>query len=221
MRAAIPVVLFLLAGWLWTEPFTPRLDPAPTPAFDRAVLGPVIPRPLREQPTILVLGGVEQRCNDCHDVFDSDVFVERPLRQHEHVVLDHGLNDRCYNCHHYEDRELLVLHDGRGVPFEQSALLCGKCHGPTYRDWERGVHGRTDGYWSQAHGEARRLTCIECHDPHAPAFPALEALPGPHAWRAPSEAPPTPDLDPLESWLGRGGHGGGHGGSASDDGAER
>ena len=33
----------------------------------------------------------------------------------------------------------LVLHGGESIPYSEVPRLCQKCHGPTYRDWERGI----------------------------------------------------------------------------------
>src|SRR5436190_5125 len=54
------------------------------------------------------------------------------------------------------------------------------CHGPTYRDWEIGIHGRKSGYWDKRLGAAVRQDCTSCHDPHSPAFPSLTPGPGPN-----------------------------------------
>ncbi len=98
-------------------------------------------------------------------------------------MLDHGLNDRCLNCHDHENRDRLRLHGTKTIGFDDVQELCAKCHGPTFRDWELGIHGRTNGYWDEASGEARKLLCTECHDPHAPAFPDIAPLPGPNTLR--------------------------------------
>jgi hypothetical protein len=62
----------------------------------------------------------------------------------------------------------------------ESPALCGSCHGPTYRDWEAGVHGRTSGYWQRDLGSIDRKVCTSCHNPHSPAFPSRPPAPGPH-----------------------------------------
>ena len=62
--------------------------------------------------------------------------------------------------------------------------MCGSCHGPTYRDWEAGVHGRTSGYWDRSLGPMDRKACVNCHNPHAPHFPGRPPAPGPHPLRA-------------------------------------
>ncbi len=203
MRAAIPVVLFLLAAWFLHAPGEAGLPSAPTPTFDRARLAHALPRTPSADPRVMQVAGHALRCNDCHGIFPSVEQPVAPLQQHTDIVLDHGLNDRCLNCHARTDRERYELRGGELLGLEESTRLCASCHGTTFRDWERGIHGRTDGYWSAAHGTPRRLICIECHDPHAPAHPGLVPLPGPHSWRAPSEAAPAADVGPLDFWLQR------------------
>ena len=64
--------------------------------------------------------------------------------------MKHGTHDRnnnCFNCHDEQNLELLQTRDGRQIKLAESPPLCGSCHGPTYRDWEGGAHGRTGGYW--------------------------------------------------------------------------
>ena len=79
-----------------------------------------------------------------------------------------------------------MLQSKESIPYSGVTRLCAGCHGPTYRDWERGMHGRTDGYWDETLGEPHRLSCTECHDPHWPRIPAMEPvapLPPPHTLR--------------------------------------
>lgn len=105
-------------------------------------------------------------------------------KEHADVVMDHGShgrNNNCFNCHEENNLALMQTRDGRKVSFGESPLLCGSCHGPTYRDWEAGVHGRTSGYWNRTMGAIDRKQCVNCHDPHAPKFPGRHPAPGPHS----------------------------------------
>ena len=61
----------------------------------------------------------------------------------------------------------------------ESPRLCGSCHGPTYEDWEGGIHGKTVGYWDRSLGEAERYACVSCHDPHDPTIPPMKPTPPP------------------------------------------
>jgi hypothetical protein len=141
-------------------------------------------RSLPRHPPAILRGGYELNCMECHRLFASP--AETPLSgllAHQDVVLDHGMNDRCLNCHDRFNRDKLVLPGGRLIQFDESPRLCATCHGTVYRDWERGMHGRTSGSWDESHPGHRRLGCTECHDPHAPAFGQMHLLPGPNTIR--------------------------------------
>jgi hypothetical protein len=108
--------------------------------------------------------------------------VVMPKAHEDLLAMGHGRNNRntnCFNCHSQTKLNELVTRDGTRLTFAQAPLLCASCHGPTYRDWELGVHGRTNGYWDAAQGKAVRQDCNACHDPHGPAIPQIIPLPGP------------------------------------------
>lgn len=138
-------------------------------------------------------------CYACHDKkvaiklkFDAENNVILP-KEHEDIVMGHGShkrNNNCFNCHDETNLELLQTRDGRQVKISESTQLCGSCHGPTYRDWEAGVHGRTSGYWKRDKGPIDRKGCASCHNPHSPPFPGRQPAPGPHALH-PVTAPVT------------------------------
>jgi hypothetical protein len=112
---------------------------------------------------------------------DSSNHVTLP-EEHNDLVMQHGRqnrNDNCFNCHDPNNLDKLKTKDGRLLTWEQSTLLCACCHGPTYRDWEIGIHGRTSGFWERSFGPAARLECASCHHPHAPEFGALPPAPAP------------------------------------------
>jgi uncharacterized CHY-type Zn-finger protein len=107
-------------------------------------------------------------------------------KEHEDIVMRHGRHDRnnnCFNCHNETNLVVLQTRDGRELKLEESPALCGSCHGPTYRDWEAGVHGRTSGHWDRQAGPFDRKLCVSCHNPHSPAFPSRHPAPGPHPLR--------------------------------------
>lgn len=131
-------------------------------------------------------------CYACHEEgkppplrFDTNHNIIIP-QEHSDIVMHHGSHERnnnCFNCHNENNLTLLQTRDGREVNFMNSQLLCGSCHGPTYRDWEAGVHGRTSGYWDRALGPYDRKICVNCHNPHSPKFPGRKPAPGPHPLR--------------------------------------
>jgi len=128
-------------------------------------------------------------CYTCHDA-KKELVVNRDTNgivilaePHRDIVMRHGQsnrNDHCFICHDPKNLEVLRVHEGQSFKLTEGSLLCGSCHGPTYRDWEAGIHGRTVGFWDRKSGAAIRSDCTSCHDPHAPAFPSMKPGPGPH-----------------------------------------
>jgi hypothetical protein len=208
MRVLIPVVFFALAGYFLTG--AGSLDELPIPPGAGLHRGDVPLGPPREaigDPPTIEDAGFPQQCSECHTLFESKEVPSDPLLQHQDVHLEHGMNNRCYNCHSRGDRDKLVLQDGTEIGYAEPQRLCAQCHGTTYRDWSVGAHGRTDGYWDRSRGEARRLVCTECHDPHSPAYPPYEPLPGPRTLRmGPQDSEKQHHADvanPLEKWKAR------------------
>ena len=128
-------------------------------------------------------------CYGCHEKskpppirYDANHKIVVP-QEHSDIVMGHGAHDRnnlCFNCHNEQNLLTLQVRDGTEVSFDNIPPLCGSCHGPTYRDWENGAHGRTSGYWNRSLGSIQRLSCANCHNPHAPRIPTREPAPGPH-----------------------------------------
>jgi len=204
MRFLIPATFLALAAMFVLDARSGVALPIP-PASGvvRADLHLGPPRIALTDPPTIQNGSFRQTCSECHALFPSPEVPRETLLQHTHIVLDHGLNDRCYNCHSRENRDVLVKHGGETLPFERAAELCAQCHGTVFRDWQDGTHGRTTGSWMTDAPAQRRLKCTECHDPHSPAFPRMEPLPGPNTLRmgAQESAPHhgTPE-NPLEKW---------------------
>jgi hypothetical protein len=180
---SLGIVFVLLAVWFVLGSTMPHIPSAASAPVSRELIAPGAPRSALGDPPMTKIGGYLHNCNDCHRLFQSDPAREQDLYQHASIVLDHGLNNRCTNCHAIDDRERLILLSGETVPFSQTPRLCSGCHGTVYRDWERGMHGKTLGSWSAASGNQRRLNCNECHDPHAPAYESFVPLPPPNTLR--------------------------------------
>lgn len=158
-------------------------------------------------PPMITIGGIKRRCDDCHKLFTSPAETTRPLYQHTHIVLNHGMNDRCFNCHDRDNRDRLTLRGTTTIPYVEVSRLCAKCHGLTYRDWQKGMHGRTNGYWDISQGTQVRLECIQCHNPHSPAYPQFKPLPPPHTLRLNDKdhkedlhMEVIEEIDPLRKW---------------------
>jgi len=124
-------------------------------------------------------------CSGCH----ADLKVNRTRRalteMHDDIQLRHDEQHRwCLDCHDATDRDSLHLASGERIPFEQSYLLCGQCHGEKLRDWRAGVHGRRTGSWN---GPKSYLLCAHCHNPHQPRFRSLAPKPAPLRPQRPPE----------------------------------
>ena len=116
-------------------------------------------------------------CSDCHSERTPNPKRRKLVDMHEDIVFDHDSANRwCLACHNLNDRDYLRLADGRLLPFDESYKLCGQCHGPKYRDWKLGIHGRRTGQWD---GKKQYLLCVHCHNPHSPRFKSLKPLPPP------------------------------------------
>lgn len=136
-------------------------------------------------------------CYACHEKgkppplrFDTNQNLIVP-KEHPDIVMHHGTHERnnnCYNCHNESNLELFQTKDKRELKLTDSPPLCGSCHGPTYRDWEAGVHGRTGGYWNRTLGAMDRKLCVNCHNPHSPKFPGRKPAPEPHPLRVAAPA---------------------------------
>ena len=113
-------------------------------------------------------------CMECHA--EMEVNPERRVLEefHDDIELEHDTANRwCLDCHDAEKRDMLRQASGKLIPFENSYLLCGQCHGPKIRDWRAGVHGKRTGFWN---GEKRYLLCVHCHNPHKPRFKPMKPV---------------------------------------------
>ncbi len=120
----------------------------------------------------------------------------------------------CLDCHSRTNRNRLIDHRGNEISFNQPMKLCGKCHGPVYRDWRDGIHGKRIGMWTKG-GKKRWWVCTECHDPHN-----VQQAPGSRGFAqlAPEPAPALPKG--MKNANHEQEHGGGHGGGPAPAGGE-
>jgi hypothetical protein len=114
-------------------------------------------------------------CGDCHEDEPPNP-VEREFEdEHDVMEFKHGTL-WCLDCHDLKNRERLHLADDALVEFENSWQLCTQCHGKKLADWRAGVHGKRTGHWR---GPKEYWNCVQCHNPHTPAFKPLEPKPPP------------------------------------------
>lgn len=197
-----------VAAWLAFASPAPKIPIVETPLIlaEHIRWGPWR-TPLKDASRAMV-DGAPRACSECHKLFTEYSTEGRELLQHQEIKMEHGTNKRCLNCHFGDDRGKLILHDGTLVAFDQASLLCSQCHGTVYRDWQRGMHGKTTGSWDKASGQQHRLECNECHDPHSPAFKPMAPLPGPNTLRMGDQNERGTHVErhqPLRTWS-KGGH---------------
>lgn len=117
-------------------------------------------------------------CSDCHA--DMEVNPQRRVLvdMHDDIIFEHDSKHRwCLACHDATNRDSLRLASGINIDFSSSYRLCGQCHGPKFRDWKLGIHGKRTGEWN---GEKEYRLCVFCHDPHSPRFKPIEPMPPPN-----------------------------------------
>jgi len=183
---AIGPVFFVLAGWFMWGPDLLDIPTKEPRAIKPEDLSTAPRRTILHDPPTIRIDGFDRTCMNCHQMFPPREDPPRALAQHKHIVLNHGINKQCRNCHDTQNRNLLVLRGEETIGYNDVESLCAKCHGPTYRDWRHGAHGRTNGYWDASRGGVKRLQCTECHNPHNPRVPAMDPmapLPGPETLR--------------------------------------
>lgn len=91
---------------------------------------------------------------------------------HGGMMFAHG-NNRCLACHDATDYDAFHLADGARVAMADVMTLCAQCHAAKVEEFEHGAHGGMNGFWDLSRGSRTRNHCIDCHDPHAPAFPRM------------------------------------------------
>lgn len=177
-RAAAAMVAFLLGlvVLFWVDPVgkAPALDVIPSndPIFASTMT-------VRKVRTEMTFDGAP--CKSCHE--GTEALQGNPAEKgvfHEKIQLKHGRNKQCFNCHHRMQPANFSDYDGTPIELSRIELLCAKCHGTTYRDWNNGAHGRRSGRWDAAKGKSNTTVCIACHDPHWPIFKPIKAAAAPH-----------------------------------------
>ena len=168
-------------------PTSPEFIPLPHDWLDTT--------PIRGTPKLIYyLNKFMYECKVCHadlkvPTYDCDQNLRvpgtfhMPFGAHKDMAFNHGLNLRCFNCHNCANLETYINYDSSEIPGDKPVLLCRKCHGVLYRDWQAGIHGRTNGYWDASRGPRIKLECNQCHNPHQPHFPPLVPRPSPAAAR--------------------------------------
>lgn len=158
-----------------SRPAMPTAQPSNAPRFAVVINRPAGPPQVATGLTNFQGQPVFASCSSCHTTTkpNLDNRSSTDLDQfHQGLKYVHG-NLSCLSCHNSQNYETLRLADTRSVEFSDSMTLCSQCHGPQRRDYDRGLHGGMNGHWDLTRGGRTRNTCINCHDPHAPAFPLV------------------------------------------------
>lgn len=121
-------------------------------------------------------GEVALACSTCHDVrtpnFSNTTTADLD-EFHRDLPFGHG-SISCLSCHNSDNYDTLRLANQTTVEYTDVMTLCAQCHGQQARSYEHGVHGGMSGYWDLTRGPRTRNNCVDCHDPHQPAFPRMK-----------------------------------------------
>jgi hypothetical protein len=170
MRPTFPLSPFLVCGLVFA-----CVGGGPEAADTRA--GQASSTTIEIQAPAPTLSADYYPCMVCHADRKTNNQRRQLKDEHTDLVFKHDEKNRwCLDCHAPLDRDKLRMASGELIDFSQSYRLCGQCHGPTYRDWKVGVHGKRTGMWN---GEKNYLLCVHCHDPHAPAIKPIAPFPAP------------------------------------------
>lgn len=116
----------------------------------------------------------EVACTTCHSVREPQFqnTADELDQFHQGLAVVHG-KLACYGCHAPNDMDVLRLADGTPVEYKDVMTLCSQCHGTQATAYAHGAHGGMNGYWDLSRGPQVKNNCIDCHDPHWPAFPKM------------------------------------------------
>ncbi|MFT4541731.1 MAG: hypothetical protein ACI835_004193 [Planctomycetota bacterium] len=121
---------------------------------------------------------VTASCTTCHATRPPD--AANSLSQdldtfHLGLTFAHGNGTlSCLSCHNPLDYDLLRAANGKSIAFADVMSLCAQCHNKQSNEYLHGAHGGMRGYWDLSQGGRTRHNCIDCHDPHAPAYPRMQ-----------------------------------------------
>lgn len=109
-------------------------------------------------------------CSSCHSQpLQQMKGGEMGKRAHWNIRLQHASKKtmNCVTCHNPEDMNALQSLTGQNIDMNHSYQLCSQCHSSQFTDWKGGAHGKQLGGWAPPRTS---MTCVQCHNPHAPAL---------------------------------------------------
>jgi hypothetical protein len=180
VRHSLPSCVALRALTIAAATIVALASACGAPSHDDAPAAVAVERPLASKPSLTKRSLALEMfpCSRCHENVDMPFPSGNP-GPHRSMRSEH-MEDlwRCDVCHALEYMDELRLVTGERITFDESHRMCGQCHGDNFKDWKRGIHGKTVGSWRD--GERHRFTCTDCHDAHAPKPDSMIALPGPY-----------------------------------------
>ncbi len=133
-------------------------------------------------PPRVILAGVDPQgrsgevaCSTCHSIREPDFENKTPETLdefHQGLFVNHG-KLACYACHNPDDSDSLKLADGTRVAYQDVMAMCSQCHSKQAESFAHGAHGGMNGHWDLTRGPQMKNNCINCHDPHSPAYPRM------------------------------------------------
>lgn len=154
----------------WGDPFDGTVPMGDMPIEADYSHGEAVVKPRSKKMTLLPICGVACH-NGTYPPWPKNKNPRKLTMMHLDLVPDslnlkHGRGAIwCLDCHKAKKRNKFVDNFGGDISFDQPQKLCGKCHGPVYRDWREGIHGKRIGEWA-SNGKKRWFVCTECHNPH-------------------------------------------------------
>ncbi|MDG2195115.1 MAG: cytochrome c3 family protein [Polaribacter sp.] len=108
-------------------------------------------------------------CTECHTKPLKQMQSKDLKKAHWNISIKHaGANTmNCITCHSSNNMDDLHSLTGSKIDFNKSYKLCSQCHTEQFKDWKGGAHGKQIGGWAPPRAS---LTCVNCHNPHNPAF---------------------------------------------------
>lgn len=162
----------------------PAVPAAPAAAVGPATVHPVVIKPGPVTPRLdtglkdAAGNAVTASCSTCHSTTTPNTARNTAVdlfQSHRGLTYKHG-DQSCLSCHNAANYDTLHLADGRSVEFPDVMTLCAQCHGPQKRDFDHGSHGGMNGHWDLSKGGRLRNNCVNCHDPHHPAYPVVQPV---------------------------------------------
>ena len=182
LMVVLAVVSVSLGGVLFSSGKPTAVAESPPRTPEPGLLHPVtIHRPDGPPRIDAVLPGGDGKivgvaCATCHDAREPDRSNTTASRLDDfHVDLPFAHGDlTCFECHAPPSYAKLRLADDQTIDYPDVMTLCGQCHGGILASYEHGAHGGMNGYWDLTRGPRTRNNCIDCHDPHVPAYPKMK-----------------------------------------------